>query len=133
MTKTCCQTTPSPFILLGRTLVLKEDKVMWKIDRGTQNGVSTESYAPALEWKAQDLGAKTMLLRNNAGANSLKYRLLGYAAEGGIAHELVAETTLLAGETAEFHYDRQWHNLTLLVKDGSGHATFTLDYEGQGA
>ncbi len=106
---------------------------MWKIDRGTQNGVCTESYTAALEWKTQDLGAKTMLLKNKDGAASLKYRLLGYAAEGGIAHELVAETTLSAGETAEFHYDRQWHNLTLMVKDGSGHAAFTLDYEGQGA
>jgi hypothetical protein len=106
---------------------------MWKIDRGTQNGVSTESYAAALTWKTQDLGAKTMLLKNTDTTNSLKYRLLGYVADDGIAQEMVSETTLLAEETAEFHYDRQWHNLALMVKDGTGHAAFTLDYEGQGA
>ncbi|RJO62671.1 MAG: hypothetical protein C4542_02750 [Dehalococcoidia bacterium] len=106
---------------------------MWKIDRGTQNGVSTAAYASALDWKTHDLGAKTILLKNTDGAASLKYKLLGYASEGGIARELVAETALLAGEVAEFHYDRQWHSLSLLVKDGTGHAAYTLDYEGQGA
>jgi hypothetical protein len=88
---------------------------MWKIDRGTQNGVCTESYAAALEWKTQDLGAKTMLLKNTDVTASLKYRLLGYVADEGIARELVAETTLLVGEPAAFPYDRQWRNLPLMV------------------
>ena len=74
-----------------------------------------------------------MLLKNTHGSLSLKYKLLGYAAQGGVAKELVAETTLLAGEVAEFHYDRQWHRLVLQVIDGSGHATYAVDYEGQGA
>ncbi len=74
-----------------------------------------------------------MLLKNTHAGLSLKYKLLGYAAQGGVAKELVAETTLLAGEVAEFHYDRQWHRLVLQVIDGSGHATYTIDYEGQGA
>jgi len=106
---------------------------MWKVDRGTQTGVSAAAYASALEWKTHDLGAKTILLKNTDGTSSLKYKLLGYASEGGIARELVGETILLPGEVAEFHYDRQWHNLALMLKDGSGHAAFTLDYEGQGA
>ena len=74
-----------------------------------------------------------MLLKNTHGSLSLKYKLLGYAAQDGVAKELVAETTLLAGEVAEFHYDRQWHRLVLQVIDGSGSATYTIDYEGQGA
>ena len=106
---------------------------MWKVDRGTGSGVSTAAYASALDWKTQDLGAKTILLKNADGTSSLKYKLLGYASEGGIARELGAETTLLPGEVAEFHYDRQWHSLSLQIKDGTGHAAFTLDYEGQGA
>jgi len=76
---------------------------------------------------------KTMLLKNTHGSLSLKYKLLGYAAQSGVAKELVVETTLLAGEVAEFHYDRQWHRLVLQVIDGSGHATYAVDYEGQGA
>ncbi len=106
---------------------------MWKVDVGSKEGTATASYADALDWKVSELGQKTMLLKNTHASVSLKYKLLGYAADGGIAKELVAEATLLAGEVAEFHYDRQWHRLVLQVKDGSGHASYQLDYEGQGA
>ena len=105
---------------------------MWKIDRGSLSGTTAAAYAPALDWKTHDLGAKTILLRNADASSSLKYKLLGYAAGGGIARELVSETALAPGETAEFHYDRQWHALALQVKDGSGHAAYAVDYEGQG-
>jgi hypothetical protein len=106
---------------------------LWRIDKGSGNGTTTASYASALDWKVEDLGAKTILLRNTDASLSLKYKLLGYVAQNGVAKELVAETTLLAGEVAEFHYDRQWHRLVLQVVDGSGHATYQVDYEGQGA
>lgn len=106
---------------------------MWKIDKGSKSGTTTASYATALDWGVSELGQKTVLLKNTHGSLSLKYKLLGYAAQNGVAKELVAETALLAGEVAEFHYDRQWHRLVLQVIDGSGHATYTIDYEGQGA
>ena len=106
---------------------------MWKIDNDSVSGTTTASYHDALDWVSPELGLKTMLLKNTHGSYSLKYRLLGYVVQDSIDVELVAETTLLAGEVAEFHYDRQWHRLVLQVIDGSGHATYTLDYEGQGA
>ena len=106
---------------------------MWEIDKGSKSGTTAASYATALDWEVSELGQKTMLLKNTHGSQSLKYKLLGYAAEGGVTKELVAETTLLAGEVAEFHYDRQWHRLVLQVIDGSGSATYTIDYEGLGA
>ena len=106
---------------------------MWRVDTGSKAGTTTGSYANALDWKVHELAQKTILLKNTHISESLKYRLFGYAAEGGIAQELVAEATLLAGEVAEFHYDRQWHRLLLQVKNGSGGATYTVDYEGQGA
>jgi len=106
---------------------------MWKIDKGSRTGTTAASYADALDWMVSELGQKTMLLKNTHASLSLKYKLSGYAAEGGITKELVAETTLLAGEVAEFHHDRQWHRLVLQVIDGSGHATYIIDYEGQGA
>ena len=106
---------------------------MWKIDKGSLSGTTTAAYATALDWQTSELGNKTMLLKNTHASLSLKYKLLGYATENGLAKELVAETTLLAGEIAEFHYEKQWHRLALQVIDGSGHATYQLDYEGQGA
>ena len=106
---------------------------MWKVDNGTLTGVTTAAYASALDWRAYELVTKTILLKNTDASLFLKYKLLGYASDNGIAKELVAETTLLAGELAEFHYDRQWHRLVLQVKDGNGHAAFSVDYEGQGA
>jgi len=106
---------------------------LWKIDKGSENGTAAASYATALDWMVEELGQKTILFKNTHGNLSLKYRLVGYTAMNGIAKELVAETTLSAGEIAEFHYDRQWHRLVLQVINGSGSATYSVDYEGQGA
>ncbi len=106
---------------------------MWKVDEGSESGTTTAAYTDALDWKCLELGKKTILLKNTHGSLSLKYKLLGYVREGGISKELVAETELLAGEVAEFHYDRQWHRLVLKVIDGSGSATYKVDYQGQGA
>ena len=103
---------------------------MWKIDKGSLSGTTTAVYATALDWPVSELEHKTMLLKNTHASLSLKYKLLGYVTDNGLAKELVAETTLLAGEIAEFHYDKQWHKLVLQVIDGSGHATYQLDYEG---
>jgi hypothetical protein len=106
---------------------------MWKIDKGSITGTTTASYAAALDWQTAELNKKTVLLKNAHASSSMKYKLLGYASENGVLKELVSETTLLAGEIAEFHYDRQWHRLVLQVVDGTGHSTYQLDYEGQGA
>ena len=106
---------------------------MWKVDSGTETGTTSASYADALSWRCHELGAKTVLLKNTHGSNSLKYKLLGRVTEGGLQDELVAETQLDAGQTAEFHYDRQWHQLVVQVINGSGAASYQVDYEGQGA
>jgi hypothetical protein len=105
---------------------------MWKVDSGSQSGTTAAGYADALRWGTEELGKKTILLKNTHGSLSLKYKLLGYAKEGGFSKELVNETELLAGEVAEFHYDRQWHQLVLQVINGTGAATYQVDYEGQG-
>jgi hypothetical protein len=76
---------------------------LWKIDGGSKTGITIASYATALDWKVSELGQKTILLKNTHVSLSLKYKLLGYASEGGVAKELVAETSLLAGGVAEFH------------------------------
>ncbi len=106
---------------------------MWLVDKGSQAGTTTASYTDALDWKVRELGAKTILMKNTHASLSLKYRLRGYAVDDGIDKELVTETVLEAGEVAEFHYDRQWDRLVLQVTNGSGAATYQVDYEGQGA
>jgi hypothetical protein len=106
---------------------------MWKIDSGSESGVTSAVYSHFLDWYCSELGKKTILLKNSDSSNSLKYKLLGRAAKSGIAKELVGETELLAGGIAEFHYDEQWHQLIVQVIDGSGHANCEVDYEGQGA
>jgi len=105
---------------------------MWKIDTGTKNGDSSSLYASALEWKVAELGPKSILLKNTHSSASLKYKLLAYLAPGGIGKELVSETVLEAGEIAEFHYNKQWDRFVLMLANGSGTASYRLDYQGQG-
>ncbi len=106
---------------------------MWKVDQGSLSGATAAGYAAALDWTTAELRPKTILLKNTHASASLRYRLSGYAAADGIERELVPETTLDAGVVAEFRYERQWHKLVLQVKNGSGAATYRVDYEGQGA
>jgi hypothetical protein len=106
---------------------------LWKVDKGSQTGTTSSSYTPALDWKVEELGSKTILLKNTHASSSLKYKLSGYAVDSGISRDLVSETTLEHGEVAEFHYVRQWHRLVLQVINGSDTATYQVDYEGQGA
>jgi hypothetical protein len=105
---------------------------MWKIDTGTKTGTTTAAYVTALDWLTSELAAKTMLLENTHATLTLKYKLLAYAVATGRPITLVAETTLSPAEVAEFHYANQWDRLALQVIDGSGHATYNLDYAGQG-
>jgi hypothetical protein len=106
---------------------------MWKIDKGTKTGTVTAAYVTALDWLTSELATKTMLLENTHATLTLKYKLLAYAVDTGRPITLVAETTLSPSEIAEFHYANQWDRLVLQVIDGSGHATYNLDYAGQGA
>ena len=106
---------------------------MWKVDKGSLTGVTSANYTSILDWKTAELGEKTILLKNTDISQSLKYRLLGYAVEGGNVKELAAETILAPGELAEFHYNRQWDKLELMVVNNSGAASYQADYEGQGA
>lgn len=105
---------------------------MWKLDKGTLTGTTTASYVAALDWTVPELGNKTILLENTHGTLTLKYKLIGYAVLGGLDITLVSETILSPAEVAEFHYTNQWDRLVLQVIDGTGHATYALDYAGQG-
>jgi len=105
---------------------------VWKLDNGSKTGTTTAAYVTAHDWAVSELGDKTILLENTHATLTLKYRLIGYAVQGGLDITLVPETTLSPAEVAEFHYSNQWDRLVLQVIDGTGHATYQLDYEGQG-
>lgn len=105
---------------------------MWKIDKGSLSGTCTAAYVTAKDWAVGELAEKTMLLENTHATVTMKYKLLGYAVDTGRPITLVAETTLNPAEVAEFHYTNQWDRLVLQVIDGTGHATYSLDFAGQG-
>jgi len=107
--------------------------MMWKLDNGSKTGTAAAAYVTALDWPVSELGDKTILLENTHATLTLKYKLLGYAVQGGLDITIVAETILSPAEVAEFHYANQWDRLVLQVIDGTGHATYQVDYEGQGA
>jgi hypothetical protein len=56
---------------------------MWKVDKGSFTGVTSANYTNVLDWKTAELGEKTILLKNTDAGQSLKYKLRGYAVEGG--------------------------------------------------
>ena len=106
---------------------------MWKVDKGSMTGTTTASYTGVLNWSVEELKEKTIVLKNTHASFSLKYKLMVYASAEGIAGEEVTETILAAGEIAKMQLLKQWARLMLQVVDGSGHATFQVDYIGQGA
>ena len=106
---------------------------MWKVDKGSMTGTTTASYTGVLDWSVEELKEKTIVLKNTHGSFSLKYKLIVYASADGIAGEEITETTLTAGEIAKIQLLKQWAKLVLQVMDGNGHATYQVDYIGQGA
>ena len=106
---------------------------MWKVNKGTLTGASDPAYANALDWKVEELREKTIILKNTHGTASLKYKLLAYAVPEGIAAEEVEETILSAGAVAKLQLVKQWARLVLQVADGSGTASYQVDFIGQGA
>ena len=106
---------------------------MWKVDKGSMTGTTTASYTGVLDWSVEELKEKTIVLKNTHGSFSLKYKLIVYASADGIAGEEITETALAAGEIVKIQLLKQWAKLVLQVMDGNGHATYQVDYIGQGA
>jgi hypothetical protein len=111
---------------------------MWKIDKSKLTGTTTAAYVAALTWNVDELREKTIHLWNTHASYGLKYKLLARYSEGqtvGQEDVLVAETTLAAGADARFQYNNQYHELILQVETASGtnHATYEINYIGQGA
>lgn len=95
----------------------------------TTSGGTSSSYVSALDWKCLLYQKKTIILKNT-GSNSLKYKVLTYAYIDGSDYEEVAETTLVAGDTAEIILSYTYAQVVIQVKDAGTHTTYRIDYSG---
>ena len=95
-------------------------------------GATVNAYANALNWPCIGFTKKVIHLKNTDVANALKYKLLTYAYNGGNEYEEVAETVLVAGDTAQFVLNYVYAQVIVQVKSsvGGSHATFVLNYTG---
>jgi hypothetical protein len=95
-------------------------------------GATVNAYASAISWPCLGFGRKTITIENTDAANTLKYKLLCYAYEGGTAHEEVAETTLAIGDDAKITLENPWAVIILQVKSAvpDSHADYAIDYNG---
>jgi hypothetical protein len=96
---------------------------------GHAEGTVTASYADALNLDVRGFRSKTIFLRNTHATLTMKYKLLASLFyPGGYEEELVAETTLSAVSTAQMICNNSYARLRLQVIDGTGHATYSVDY-----
>ena len=104
------------------------------ISTGHLTGTTTASYVSALTWDTYNLREKTIHLVNTHASASMYFKLLArYEARqtSGKEDELVAETSLAAGEDARLTYNDQYGQLILQVKNNSGASTYEINYSGQ--
>jgi hypothetical protein len=93
-------------------------------------GVTTASYADALLWSCLGFMFKTIIIKNTDSAKTMKYKVWSIAHKGGLEHAEVTETTLGTGAQAKHNFEHADAALRVEVKDGTGHATYQLDYTG---
>jgi len=92
-------------------------------------GTTTSSYV-ATNTYCGDYGATTIMLKNTHAANTMYYKIWGYAVNGGTNYrELVAEASLAAETAIDFESTKEaWGNIAVLVKNNSAACTYLLEY-----
>lgn len=93
-------------------------------------GVTTASYADALLWYCLGFAFKTIIIKNTDSAKTMKYKVWSIAHKDGLEHAEVTETTLGTGVQATHNFEHANGALRVEVEDGTGHATYQLDYVG---
>jgi hypothetical protein len=98
----------------------------------TTTGTCTSVYVVALTWTGlQSIPKKTIIIANTHATLTMKYRIRGYAKAGSTLYdEMVAETTLAASTFDPWTIEDSYDVITVEVIDGSGHATYAIDYSG---
>lgn len=95
-------------------------------------GSTTNDYVSILSWPCMGITKKTLMLKNAAAANALKYKVLSYANKDGVAHEEVAETEITHGNSAQVLLGNAYAKVIVQVKSSAGAASaeYELDYVG---
>lgn len=95
-------------------------------------GSTTDDYVSALSWACLGIAKKTLMLKNTAAANALKYKVLTYANKDGTSYEEVAETAITHGNSAQIILEYAYALIVVQVKSsvGAASAEYELDYMG---
>jgi hypothetical protein len=97
----------------------------------TVTGTCTASYVVALTWSCQNYPNKTIVVANTHATLTMKYRIWGYAKSGSSYYnEIQAEYTLAALTGRPHVIQNSYDVIVVSVIDGSGHATYSIDYTG---
>ena len=93
---------------------------------------TVDAYVNALSWACLGIAKKTLMLKNTDSANALKYKVLTYADEAGVAYEEVAETEITHGNSAQVILEYAYALIVVQVKSsvGAASADYELDYMG---
>lgn len=101
------------------------------ITAATTSGTCTATYVTALTLSCARVRNKTIIVVNTHATLTMKYRIRGYAKSGSSYYnEIQAEATLAASTSQPHVIENSYDVITVEVIDGSGHATYAIDYCG---
>ena len=101
------------------------------IESATVTGVCTAAYTTALSLACAGVSKKTIIVVNTDAVLTMKYRIRGYAKSGSSYYNEIQAEATLAVSTSQPHTIENYYDLiTVEVIDGSGHATYAIDYAG---
>ena len=102
-----------------------------EITPATVTGTCTAAYATALSLACAGVRNKTVVVVNTDAALTMKYRIRGFAKSGSSYYnEIQAEATLAASTSQPHVIESSYDMIAVEVIDGSGHATYAIDYCG---
>lgn len=102
-----------------------------EITPATVTGTCTAAYATALSLACSGIRNKTIVVVNTDDALTMKYRIRGFAKSGSSYYnEIQAEATLAASTSQPHVIENSYDVVTVEVIDGTGHATYAIDYCG---
>jgi hypothetical protein len=100
-----------------------------EITPATVTGTCTAAYATALSLACAGVRNKTIMVVNTDAALTMKYRVRGFAKSGSSYYnEIQAEATLAASTSQPHVIENSYDVITVEVIDGTGHATYAIDY-----
>lgn len=102
-----------------------------EITPATVTGTCTAAYVTALSLACAGVRNKTIVIVNTDAALTMKYRVRGFAKSGSSYYnEIQAEATLAASTSQPHVIENSYDVITVEVIDGTGHATYAIDYCG---